>query len=130
MFQPGSLDPTTPIGDELAALAICADTAHASHAEAAAKRGAKLYLAGVFFTPEGYADSADRLAGYAAMHSMAVVMSNAAGGATGFESAGGSSVWSESGALVVRLEHAGAGLAVATRSGSTWTGIQIRCDSS
>lgn len=122
VFVPGSLDPILEIRDDRASLAICADTSHPEHAETAAKRGASLYLASVFFDPESYPDSTRRLAGYAAQHGMAVLMANAAGSATDFASAGGSSVWSESGDLVARLDGTAAGLVLARRSRSGWSG--------
>ncbi len=90
VFSPGPLDPMIKLGDERAALAICADTSHPEHAEAAARRGASLYLAGVFFTPEDYPAAAARLADYAALHSMGVVMANAGAASSEFASAGGS----------------------------------------
>ena len=125
VFAPGSLDPILELGDDRAALAICADTNHPEHAEAAGMRKASLYLVGVFFTPEGYPAATDRLAGYAARHAMAVVMANAGGPATGFASAGGSAVWSDSGALVARLDGVGAGLVVARRSERRWSGEAV-----
>lgn len=125
VFVPGSLDPILELGDDRAALAICADTSHPEHAEAAAKRGAGLYLVGVFFTPDGYPADMDRMAGYAARHAMTVVMANAGGPATGFASAGGSAVWSDSGALVARMDGIGAGLVVARRSQSGWIGESL-----
>jgi predicted amidohydrolase len=125
VFVPGSLDPILELGDDRAALAICADTTHPEHAEAAAKRGASLYLAGVFFSAEGYSANTHQLAGYAASHAMVVVMANAAGTATGFASAGGSAVWSDSGDLVARLDGICAGLVVAKRSQRGWSGEAV-----
>jgi predicted amidohydrolase len=125
VFAPGDLDPILELGDDRAALAICADISHPEHAEAAAMRSASLYLVGVFFSPEGYPADTDRLADYAVRHSMAVAMANAGGPATGFASAGGSAVWSDSGALVARLDGVGAGLVVARRSAGGWTGETV-----
>lgn len=122
VFEPGDRDPLLDLGDDRAVFAICADTSHPEHAAAAAERGASLYLAGVFFDPESYPTSAARLSGYAAGHAMAVVMANAGGPATGFEAAGRSAVWSDSGALVACLDGLGPGLAVARRSAAGWTG--------
>jgi predicted amidohydrolase len=126
VFVSGRLDPAVVLGVDLAALAICADTSHPEHAEAAARRGASLYLAGVFFDPGSYAAHSEQLSGYAARHSMAVVLANAGSAATGFDSAGGSAVWSDSGVLVACLEGVGAGLVVARRSERSWTGEIVR----
>lgn len=126
VFTPGNLDPIVELGTDRAALAICADTSHAEHAESAAGRGASLYLAGVFFDPEWYPHATGLLEGYALRHSMAVVVANAGGPATGYETAGGSAVWSESGDLVARFEGVGAGMVVARRSESGWGGEALR----
>ena len=126
VFLPGTLNPSVRLGDERAALAICADTSHPSHAAAAAATSASLYLAGVFFTPAGYEEDAKRLGGYAAEHSMAVVMANMGGFSGGLEAVGGSAVWSESGRLVAKLDGPGAGLAIASRSGVDWSGETAR----
>lgn len=126
VFAAGHLDPLVEFSDDRAALAICADTSYPEHAEAAAKRGATAYLAGVFFDPDGYAASADRLAGYASRHAMAVVMANAGGPATGYDAAGRSAIWSDAGELVARLEGTGAGLVMARRSDRGWSGEAMR----
>jgi predicted amidohydrolase len=126
VFAPGSLDQLIELGDDRAALAICADTSHAEHAEAAAKRKASLYLAGVCFDADWYPAGTGLLSGYAAKHAMAVVMANAGAPATNFGTAGGSAVWSETGAPVVRLEGLGAGVAVARRDERGWSGETVR----
>jgi predicted amidohydrolase len=125
-FVPGSRDPQIELAGDRGSLAICADTSYPEHAEEAAKRGASLYLVGAFFDPEGYPAGSDRLAGYAMRHGMAVVLANAGGPATGFAAAGGSAVWTESGALVAELDGVGSGLVVATRSEGRWNAETAR----
>jgi predicted amidohydrolase len=125
VFVPGSLDPMLEVGDDRGAIAICADTSAPEHAEAAARQGASLYLAGAFFDPEGYPENVERLAGYATQHEMTVVLANSGGPATSFASAGGSGVWSPAGALVASLPGPGLGVVIARRSEHEWTGEAI-----
>jgi len=122
VFAPGDLDPAIQVGTESATLAICADTTHPTHADAAAERGARLYLAGVFFDPEGIAENMERLGGYASRHSMVVAMANAGAPTSEFDSAGQSSIWSESGKCVARFPGLGAGIALARRAEQGWSG--------
>ncbi|MCP5060581.1 MAG: carbon-nitrogen hydrolase family protein [bacterium] len=122
VFVPGNLDPLIQDAGHSAALAICADTSHPSHAAAAAERGATLYLAGVFVSPEGIHADSERLAGYAREHSMLVAMANAGAGTSRLESAGRSSVWSPEGTRIAHFEGLGAGVAVARKTDAGWIG--------
>ena len=126
VFVPGDRDPLLVHGSDRVALAICADTAHAEHVEAAVGRGATLYVTGVFFDSASYATSAARLEGYASRHAIAVAMANAGGPATGFEAAGGSAIWSPTGELVARLDGVGSGLVIARRDVGGWRGEAVR----
>jgi predicted amidohydrolase len=120
IFQLGSRNPLIAVGDGTAALAICADTGHASHPQNAAARGAKTYLAGVFSIPSDVERDIARLANYGSEHSMAVVFANYGGPTGGLPSGGKSSIWSETGELLVQLDASGAGLAVATETEDGW----------
>jgi predicted amidohydrolase len=125
-FQPAGRDPMVELRGEKLAFAICADTSHARHAQVAADRGASIYMAGVCFSKEGFEKSAGQMRDYARQHGMVTVLANSGGPATGFESAGNSSIWSERGGLLARLEGTGSGLAIATRGASGWQGEEIR----
>ncbi|MBW2242556.1 MAG: carbon-nitrogen hydrolase family protein [Deltaproteobacteria bacterium] len=122
VFVPGNLDPMISAEGETAALAICADTSQPSHAASAAERGASIYLAGVFVSPEGIQVDTERLAGYASRHSMLVAMANAGAGASRLDSAGGSSIWSPEGTRVAHVEGLGAGVALARKTEAGWVG--------
>ncbi len=126
VFDPAERDPLTRIGHDVAAVAICADTNHASHPRSAAARGATLYLAGVLFSPAEFESVSEKLSGYAREHSMAVVLANHGAPSTTLDTAGGSSIWSEGGELVARLSGVGSGLVIATRTRSGWMGTKIR----
>src|SRR5688572_24671416 len=48
VFQPGTENPLVTFDGNTAAIAVCADTGRAAHAQAAADRGAHIYLASMF----------------------------------------------------------------------------------
>lgn len=122
IFEKGASDPLFELERFTAAVAICADTGHAVHAQAAAARGANLYCASMFFTPPEIAAEHARLQGYAALHGMTVVAANY-GGSTGNLAAGGhSAIWSSDGALICSVEHASSGIALAERVNGGWRG--------
>lgn len=122
VFAPGSGGPTLNIGEEVVALAVCADFSHSSHALAAAGQGAGLYAASVLISEKGYAADTAILQGYARQHSMAVLMANHGGRTGGWQSAGRSCIWSEDGSLIVAALGTGDLLVVARRNEGVWQG--------
>lgn len=125
VFAPGTHDPLLEFQGLHAALAICADTGRSAHAQAAADRGARLYLASMFFTPGEVAQEHARLSSYARAHGMGVVASNY-GAATGGLAAGGhSAIWAPSGALVAELGPAGGGVVAAFPTAAGWQGLLL-----
>ena len=122
VFQSGHLNPKIHMGDELASLAICADITHPIHASNAAISGSTLYLAGVFITPDGIEKDTALLKSYAKKHNMAVVMANYGGGSGNMQSAGKSTIWSETGSRVVSMDGVGEGLGIAKKEDGKWTG--------
>ncbi len=82
-----------------AALAICADIGHASHAQRAAEAGARVYAAGVLESPSGYAQDAEHMAHYARRWQLVTLMANHAGPSGPYQSAGGSALWDAQGLL-------------------------------
>ncbi|MFJ2279758.1 carbon-nitrogen hydrolase family protein [Pseudomonas sp. NPDC087803] len=122
IYAPGAGGSTLRIGGNTVALAVCADFSHASHAAAAAVAGADLYAAGVLIGEKGYGVDSAILQGYAQKHSMAVLMANHAGLTGGWQSAGRSAVWSESGSLVIAAPGPGELLVIARREGGEWQG--------
>lgn len=111
-----------PSEDEQLALAICADTTHASHASQAAATGATIYAASVFWTPGGYGHDAAMVQQYAREYSFAVLVANYGGPCGGFESGGQSACWAPGGQLVAAAPAPGAHLLVLTRTGQSWRG--------
>jgi predicted amidohydrolase len=120
VFQPGTHNPLVELGGDAAAVAVCADTGRSSHPQAAADRGANTYLASMFVIPSDLKRDTANLQTYAARHSMAVVFANFGGPSGGLPSGGASAIWSERGDLLVQLDTAGAGVAVAVESHAGW----------
>ena len=67
-FTAGTLDPLIAIGARPAAIAVCADANHPSHAQRAAERGAGIYLVSTFITPEELDRKTDLLRDYASRY--------------------------------------------------------------
>lgn len=124
VFHPGDRNPLVRIGGAPAAIAVCADVGRPEHADTAAKRGAKTYLASMFVIPSDLERDLTRLRTYAERHSMAVVFANYGGPSGGLPSGGCSAVWSAQG--VVRLAATGSGVAVAIESDVGWSTRGIR----
>jgi predicted amidohydrolase len=102
IFAPGIGGPDYAITGVTIGLAICADIANPQHAADAAQRGVMVYATSVFVSEPGYAEDSSRLSGYAAQHSMAVLMVNHAGETGGVRSAGRSAIWAAGGELVAQ----------------------------
>ena len=120
VFQAGALDPLVALDGKTAAVAICADVGLASHAARARERGVSAYLASMFVIPSEFADDASRLGRYASEHSFCVALANYGSRTGGLAAAGRSSIWSESGELLVEMPPSGAGIAVARRTVDGW----------
>lgn len=120
VFQAGALDPVVALDGKTAAVAICADVGLASHAARARERGVSAYLASMFVIPSEFADDASRLGRYASEHSFCVALANYGSRTGGLAAAGRSSIWSESGELLVEMPPSGAGIAVARRTVDGW----------
>lgn len=120
VFSPGIHAPLVPLAGGAGAVAICAEGNRAEHAQLAAERGATVYLSGGFVIPSEFASATRNLQERARRHGMPVVFANYGGPSGGLRSAGGSSIWSPTGALLGRLPPAGAGVLVAAGAGDGW----------
>lgn len=128
VFEPGSRNPSVTCGDGTAAMAICADVQQPSHPREAAERGADVYLASMFVIPSELDRDAATLAGYAADHGMVVALANYGAATGGLAAAGCSSIWSQTGELLVRLDAAGAGVALAADTDDGWRTRAVMLD--
>jgi predicted amidohydrolase len=112
-FAAGVGGNTLSIHDHVVGMAICAEITHAEHAAESAQRGANIYAASCFITPDGYAYDTRLLAGYAREHRMMVLMANFGNGNETWKSAGRSAIWSPTGELLIEGPPAGEAILVA-----------------
>ena len=112
-------------GDQVCAPAICYDTEHRAHAEAARHAGAGIYLAGVLWSDAGYAADAATLAGHARELGLLAVLANHGAPSGGYRSAGRSAVWAPGGTLLACAPPAGEALVVARQHREHWHGKVI-----
>jgi hypothetical protein len=89
------------------------------------RQGAGFYLVGALFDPTGYAANPERLAAYATRHAMTVVLAHSGGPATDFEFSGRSTLSSNSGSVVARLEGTGVSWGVGRRSAGRRSGKAV-----
>ena len=111
-----------------AAIAVCADANHATHAQAAADRGVDAYLVGSFIEPDAFEDRSRMLRDYASSHEFCVALANYGARTGGCPSAGRSSIWSEHGDCVVAAPTVGAAVAIARRTDGAWSGEVVPID--
>ncbi len=122
VFTAGTMGLQLSIGGERVSFAVCADTTHPEHAEAAARADATVYAAGVFITPTGIEADSTQLRGYAKNYRMVVLMSNYAAPSGGFPTAGKSAIWDERGETAAQAQGVGEALLLAHREGATTMG--------
>jgi predicted amidohydrolase len=124
-FVAGTMGLQIGLDGERVSFAVCADTTHPTHAEAAARAGATVYAAGVFITPTGIETDSAQLRGYAKNHRMVVLMANYAAPSGGFPTAGKSAIWDERGETAIQVQGVGEALLLAHREGATMKGEQV-----
>ena len=124
-FASGVQGCTVDVRGATIGVAVCADTGFPSHAAEAAACGAQLYVASVMKTESEFSVHAEKLAGYAVRHRMAVLTSNYAGVSGGSISAGRSGFWDERGRLVVQAPNNRHALVLARRGEDGWSGEVI-----
>jgi predicted amidohydrolase len=125
-FSPGPRACVVEVKGIRVGVAICADTAQASHPRQAAEDGATVYVAGVLVTEHGYEADTALLQGYAARHHMAVAMANHSAASGGYTPAGKSAVWDEGGQLVACADGTEQSLLVAESTPTRWKGRVVQ----
>lgn len=121
-FAPGMGGGLVAIDNDAVAIAICADTSHPEHAQAAASRGADLYVASSLITEAGYANDTALLQNYASEYRFPVLMANHGGKTGGWLPIGKSAFWAPDGSCVVVAPNAGCALLIANRETAGWRG--------
>ncbi len=124
VFFKSSFDynPIIKLKNELISLSICADIDNPQHVENAKKYGATIYLASIFFTPNGISNAYKTLSDYANLYRMKVLMSNFCGQSWGLASGGQSGFWDKNGKLIANLNDTDPGLLIIENTNNVWTG--------
>ena len=112
--------------NELISIAICADIDNQSHAENAGRNGATIYIASLFYTPDGIPNAYKTLSGYANQYKMNVLMSNYCGPSWGLNSGGKSGFWDKNGNLIANLNDSDSGLLIIKNADDIWTGKTVK----
>ena len=120
-FQPSfDYNPMIVIEDQKISFAICADIDHTLHAENAAQKETSIYIASIFFSPNGIPNAYSHLQSYAQQHKMNVLMSNFSGESWGSPSGGKSAFWNNKGELVAQMNDSDSGLLIVEKQGDNW----------
>ena len=113
-------NPMLTIEDQNISFAICADIDNPLHPENAAKNDTDIYVASIFFSPNGIPNAYRDLQNYAEKHKMNVLMSNFSGESWGSPSAGKSAFWNNKGELVGQMNDSDSGLLLVEKKGNDW----------
>ena len=112
-FSPCShYNPLIFLDKERISIAICADICNAKHPQNAGNANTTLYLASIFYSPDGLSQAYKDLSIYAKQYQMNVLMANFCGNSYGMEAGGRSAFWDKNGNLVSELGSNEEGLLV------------------
>ncbi|CAI2769280.1 carbon-nitrogen hydrolase family protein [Flavobacterium collinsii] len=113
-------NPMLTIENKKISFAICADIDNPLHPENACKRGADIYIASIFFSPNGIPSAYRDLQAYAQKYQMNVLMSNFSGESWGSPSAGQSAFWNNKGELIAQMNDSDSGLLLLENQNDIW----------
>lgn len=113
-------NPMITIENQNISFAICADIDNPLHPENARKRETDIYIASIFFSPNGIPNAHRDLQNYAQKHQMNVLMSNFAGESWGSPSAGQSAFWNNKGELIRHMNDSDSGLLLIENKNDSW----------
>lgn len=113
-------NPMIDIENKKISFAICADIDNPLHPENACKRETDIYIASIFFSPNGIPNAYRDLQSYAQKHKMNVLMSNFSGESWGSLSAGQSAFWNNKGELIGQMNDSDSGLLLVENQNDNW----------
>jgi predicted amidohydrolase len=120
-FVPGKNDVfQLSLDNESISMAICADITNRAHPIKAASLNSSIYLASLFYTPNGISEGYETLQSYAREFSMHVLMSNYGGSSYGLDAAGKSAFWNSDGELIGAFKGDGEGLIIVQKFTDIW----------
>lgn len=114
-------NPMVTIENKTISFAICADIDNPLHPENACKRETDIYIASIFFSPNGIPNAYRDLQSYAQKHTMNVLMSNFSGESWGSPSAGQSAFWNNKGELIAQMNDLDSGILLVEKLNENWT---------
>lgn len=127
VFVPGiNSDILINLEGEIISLAICADITNPAHPAKAAALNSSLYIASIFYTPNGIQQGLSDLQSYANMFIMNVLMSNFGGMSYGMQAAGRSSFWNVDGEIIGGFDGTGEGLLIVEKNNTGWKSTVIQ----
>jgi predicted amidohydrolase len=118
-----NFNPLIELKSEKISIAICADITNPLHPANANKSGATIYVASIFYTPNGIPEAYEQLSSYAKTYSMDVLMANYGGPSYQLNSAGKSAFWNNKGELIEQLEKDEEGLLIVEKTNANWKKI-------
>ena len=121
-FAPGAVPAPLILGEHTVALAICADATYPAHPAYAAQWQPAIYIASSMISAGGYAKDSAELQGHAVRHGMPVALVNHGAPTGGWQAAGRSALWDETGTLVAATPGAGDYLLLLRRD-ADWQGV-------
>lgn len=119
-------NPMISIENQKISFAICADIDNPLHPENACKRETDIYIASIFFSPNGISNAYRDLQSYSQKHQMSVLMSNFSGESWGYPSGGKSTFWNNKGELVAQMNDSDSGLLLIENQNDNWTSKIIK----
>nr|WP_199000273.1 carbon-nitrogen hydrolase family protein [Flavobacterium sp. ASV13] len=108
------------IENQKISFAICADIDNPLHPENASKKETSIYIASIFFSPNGIPNAYRDLQNYAQKYKMNVLMSNFSGESWGSPSAGQSAFWNNKGELIGQMNDSDSGLLLIQNQNNNW----------
>ncbi|MNX47095.1 NAD synthetase [compost metagenome] len=121
-YQPSfDYNPIIELENERISFAICADIDHPLHPENANKNKTTIYIASIFFSPNGIPQAHQSLQSYASKHKMNVLMANFGGESYGSPSGGRSAFWNNKGELIAQMGDSDSGLLLVEHKNDSWT---------
>lgn len=114
-------NPTIEIENKKISFAICADIDNPLHPENASKNKTAIYIASIFFSPNGIPVAHKALQKYANIHNMNVLMANFSGESWGYPSGGKSAFWNKQGELIAQMNDSDSGLLLVKNENESWT---------
>ncbi|SFN58859.1 Predicted amidohydrolase [Chryseobacterium oleae] len=106
-------------------LAICYDLSDPMHSQEAYQEGSNIYAASVLNSVNGIDEDISKLSNSAEKYHMHVVMANFIGESGGYECAGKSSVWSNTGSLIDQLNSENEGILIVDTNNDQFEKIYI-----